>query len=182
MLDWKHAYRVAVHVARALEYAHEYPDFPIVHRNVTPTNVLRDAASKTAKLGDLMLAKALEGTMAKQITQPGQILGDLSYLSPESTRGAGLDGRSDLYGLGATCYALLTGRPPFQGATPQEKISRIRQTEPERPTKYQMSIPGQFEGVVMKLLAKDPADRYQTATELLKELARVGRFSGVNVE
>jgi serine/threonine protein kinase len=180
MLDWKHAFRVAVHVGRALEYAHEQS---IIHRNVTPTNILRDAASKTAKLGDLMLAKALEGAMAKQITQPGQILGDVTYSSPESTRGpAGVDGRSDLYGLGATCYALLTGRPPFQGATLVEKISRIRQTEPEKPTKYQLAIPGQFEGVVMKLLAKDPGDRYQTATELLKELTRIGRFSGVNVE
>jgi serine/threonine-protein kinase len=180
MLDWKNAYRVAVQIARALEYAHGQS---IIHRNVTPTNILRDATNKVAKLGDLMLAKALEGTMAKQITRPGEIVGDITYMSPERTRGTSeLDGRSDLYGLGATCYALLTGRPPFGGTTLVEKISRIRQTEPEKPRKYQMSIPGQFEGVVLKLLAKNPAERYQSATELLEELTRIGRFNGVTVE
>jgi serine/threonine protein kinase len=180
MLDWRHAFRVAVHVGRALEYAHEQS---IIHRNVTPTNILIDATNKVAKLGDLMLAKALEGALAKQITRPGEIVGDVAYMSPERTRGTeGLDGRSDLYGLGATVYALLTGRPPFGGATLVEKISRIRQTAPEKPTKFQMSIPTQFEAVVLKLLAKDPSSRYQTATDLLKELTRVGRFSGVTVE
>lgn len=180
MLDWKHAFRTAVDVGRALEYAHAQS---IIHRNVTPTNILRDATTKSSKLGDLMLAKALEGTMAKQITRPGEIIGDVTYMSPERTRGTDeLDGRSDLYGLGATCYALLTGRPPFGGASLVEKISRIRQSEPEKPTKFQMAIPGQFEGVVLKLLAKNPGDRYQTATDLLKELTRIGRFSGVAVE
>ncbi len=180
MLDWRHAFRAAVHIARALDYAHGQS---IIHRNVTPTNILLDATNKMAKLGDLMLAKALEGSMARQITRPGEIIGDVAYMSPERTRGTeGLDGRSDLYGLGATVYALLTGRPPFGGSTLVEKISRIRQTEPEKPTRYQMSIPGQFEAVVLKLLAKDPNARYQSAADLLRELARVGRFSGVTVE
>jgi serine/threonine-protein kinase len=166
MLDWRKTFRTAVHIGRALEYAHEQS---IIHRNVTPTNILLDATNKMAKLGDLTLAKALEGTMAKQITRPGEIVGDVAYMAPERTRGTeNLDGRSDLYGLGATVYALLTGRPPFGGATLVEKISRIRQTAPEKPTKFQMSIPSQFEAVVLKLLAKSPGDRYQTATELLK--------------
>jgi hypothetical protein len=180
MLDWRNAFRTCVHIARALEYAH---DQSIIHRNVTPTNILIDATNKVNKLGDLLLAKALEGTMAKQITKPGEILGDVSYMSPERTRGTtDLDGRSDLYGLGATAYALLTGRPPLGGATLVEKISRIRQTEPEKPTKFQMSIPSAFEAIVMKLLAKDPANRYQTAGDLLKEVTRVGKFNGVTVE
>ena len=84
MLDWKHAFRAAVHVGRALEYAHGEG---IVHRNVTPTNILRDATSKTVKLGDLMLAKALEGTASEQITRPGELVGDVEYMSPERTRG-----------------------------------------------------------------------------------------------
>jgi serine/threonine-protein kinase len=177
MIDWRHAFRVGVDVANALEYASENS---IIHRNVTPTNILRDATTKSCKLGDLMLAKALEGVLNKQITRPGEILGDINYMSPERTRGMeGVDGRSDLYGLGATLYALLTGRPPCVGATLVEKITMIRQTEPEKPTKFQMSIPSQFEGVVLRLLAKRPEDRYQTATELLKELKRVGKFSGM---
>jgi hypothetical protein len=177
MLDWKNAYKAAVHVARALEYAHGQS---ILHRNVTPTNILLEATSKTVKLGDLTLAKAMEGILAKQITRPGEIIGDVAYMSPERTRGtADLDARADLYGLGATLYALLTGRPPFTGATVVEKITRIRQMTPEKPTKYQLSIPTEFEGIVMKLLAKKPDDRFQGASELLRDLTRVGRFTGV---
>lgn len=176
MLDWRYGYQVAVHVARALDYAHEQS---IIHRNVTPTNILRDAPTKSIKLGDLMLAKALEGTLAQQITKPGEIVGDIAYMAPERTRGlTEVDGRSDLYGLGATVYALLTGRPPFEGKSLVEKVTRIRQTEPEKPTKYQMSIPSRFEGVVLKLLAKRPEDRFQTAADLLKELERLGKAQG----
>jgi serine/threonine protein kinase len=179
MLDWRYGFKVAVHIARALAYAHGEH---VIHRNVTPKNILLEAPTKMAKLGDLMLAKALEGSLAQQITRPGEILGDVAYMSPERTRGTtGLDGRSDLYGLGATVYALLTGRPPFQGSTLVEKITRIRQEEPAKPTKYQMSIPHPFESVVMKLLAKLPENRYQNAEDLLKDLDRIARTKGITV-
>jgi serine/threonine protein kinase len=179
MLDWRYAFKVAVQVGRALAYAHEQQ---IVHRNVTPKNILLETPSKTAKLGDLMKAKAMEGVLAKQITRPGELVGDLTYMSPERTRGTTeVDVRSDLYGLGATTYALLTGRPPLTGATLVEKISKIRTEVPVKPTKYQMSIPSGFEGIVLKLLAKRPEDRYQSAAELLKELERVGKLNGVTV-
>jgi serine/threonine protein kinase len=130
-------------------------------------------------LGDLMLAKALEGTNARQITRPGELLGDVTYMSPERTRGEGeVDGRSDLYGLGATVYALVTGRPPFTGGSLPEMIQKIRMQEPEKPSKYQLAIPPMFQGAVLKLLAKRPDERFQTAKDLLAELERVGRFSG----
>jgi serine/threonine protein kinase len=177
MLDWKQAFRAAVQVGRALAYAHEQG---IVHRNVTPTNILLEAATKEVKLGDLMLAKALEGTATEQITRPGELVGDVAYMSPERTRGTTeVDARSDLYGLGATVFALLTGHAPCDGKTLIEKVTRIRQVVPDKPTKFQMSIPPMFEGVVMKLLAKEPKDRYQTAADLVKELERVGKFNGV---
>jgi serine/threonine protein kinase len=179
MLDWRHGFRVAVHVARALEYAHGKQ---IIHRNITPKNILLEAATKTVKLGDLMLAKALEGSMAKQITRPGEIIGDVAYMSPERTRGmAEVDGRSDIYGLGATVYALLTGRPPFEGSSLIEKITKIRQAEPTKPTKYQLSIPHRFELCVMKMLAKRPEDRHQTASVLLKELNAIGKIQNITV-
>ncbi len=179
MLDWKYGYRVAVHIARALDYAHAQS---IVHRNVTPQNILLRTADKTALLGDLMLAKALEGTMAQQITKPGELVGDIGYMSPERTRGAGeVDGRSDLYGLGATVYALIAGRPPFGSGTMIEMVTRIRNTEPEKPKKYQMAVPDMFQGTVMRLLAKRPDERFQTAKELLSDLERVGKFAGVSV-
>jgi serine/threonine protein kinase len=179
MLDWRYGYKVAVHIARALDYAH---DQSIIHRNVTPTNILLEAPTKVFKLGDLTLAKAMEGVLAQQITRPGELVGEVAYMSPERTRGtADLDGRSDLYGLGATVYALLTGRPPFSGSTLVEKVTRIRTAEPEKPTKFQMSIPSRFEGLVLRLLAKDPDDRPQSAHELLTELEKIGRLQGVSV-
>jgi serine/threonine-protein kinase len=177
MLDWKYAFRVAVHVGRALDYAHGKG---IIHRNVDPANVLMQSADKVVKLGDLMLAKALEGTLALNVTRPGELLGDSNYLSPERTRGQtdGIDGRSDLFSLGATCYALLTGKPPFAGTTLVDTITKIRNAEPTKPTTFQMGIPGQFEGVILKLLAKSPEQRFQTAGELVKELERIGRYNG----
>jgi serine/threonine protein kinase len=179
MLDWKNAFKVAVQVGRALEYAHGQD---IIHRNVMPTNILREATTRDVKLGDLTLAKALEGSLAQQITRPGEIVGDLAYMSPERTRGVtDVDHRSDLYGLGATLYALLTGRPPFQGTTMVEKITRIRQDEPVKPTKFQLSIPHPFEGLVLKLLTKNPEDRYQSATAMLKELDRIARNHSVTL-
>jgi serine/threonine protein kinase len=177
MLDWRHAYRAAVHVGRALAYAHEHG---IVHRNVTPTNILRDATNEVVKLGDLMLAKALEETGSRQITRPGELVGDVAYMSPERTRGeTAVDLRSDLYGLGATVYALLTGRAPGEGKTLVEKVTRIRQILPEKPSAFQPSIPPRFDGVVMRLLAKHPNDRYQTAEQAVKELDRIGMLHGL---
>src|SRR5262245_4044582 len=179
MLDWRYAFRVAAQIGQALAYAHGQK---IIHRNVTPKNIMMEATSKSAKPGDLMKAKALEGILAQQIARPGELIGDVAYMSPERTRGAtDIDGRADIYGLGATVYALLTGRPPFEGATLVEKISRIRKDEPVKPTKFQLSIPSQFEGAVLKMLAKRPEDRYQTADDLIAELTRIGKFQGVKV-
>src|SRR5262249_14777990 len=127
MLDWRQALRVAVHIARALEYAH---GLNIIHRNITPQNIIIQAVDKTAQLGDLSRARARGGTLAEQITRPGEIVGDLRYMSPERTRGTSdVDGRSDIYSLGATVYALLTGRPPFEGGDLREMITKIRTAE-----------------------------------------------------
>jgi len=180
MLDWKYAFRVGVHIGRALEYAHNQG---IIHRGVTPPNILLRSADKQALLGDLMLAKALEGTNAKQVTRPGELVGDVTYMSPERTRGTGegVDGRSDLFSLAATMYALLTGKPPFAGSTLVETITRIRNAEPLKPTTFQMGIPGLFETTILKMLAKRPEDRYQTAGEVVRELERIGKYNGVTV-
>jgi serine/threonine protein kinase len=180
MLDWRYALRVALHVGRALEFAHERQ---IVHRDITPRNILIQEVDKVAKLGDLMLAKALEGTPAEQITRPGELIGDVRYMSPERARGSSgtVDGRSDLYSLGATLYHVLTGRPPLEGDGLVDTLAKIRQAEPVRPTKYQLAIPAQFEGTVLRLLAKRPEDRYQSATDLLKDLEWVAKLQGVQV-
>jgi serine/threonine protein kinase len=179
MLDWKKALRIAADVARALEYAH---GLSIIHRNLTPQNVLLAKSPETAKLGDLMLAKAQEGSLAQQITKPGELLGDVRYMSPERTGATTtVDGRSDIYSLGALIYALLTGRPPFEGTTLVETITKIRQAEPVPPKKFQLSIPDAMEGIVLKMLAKRPDDRFQSAADLLKNLERAGKYQGVKI-
>jgi serine/threonine protein kinase len=179
MLDWRHALRVAIHVARALDFAQEHA---IIHRNITPTNILVRSSDKLTKLGDLLLAKALEGTLAEQITRPGELVGDVSYMSPERTRGSvEVDGRSDIYSLGATVYALLTRRPPCEGGSLLETITKIRQAEPVPPKKFQLSIPDLFAGTVMRMLAKRPDERFQKPADLLADLERVAKYQGVSV-
>jgi serine/threonine protein kinase len=180
MLDWQDAFRVAVHIGRALECATENK---IIHRNVTPQNILRRAKDKVTKLGDLMLAKALEGSLAKQVTQPGQLIGDVPYMSPERTRqDPNTDGRSDIYELGATLYALLTGRPPFEENSLPVLIKKIREAEPEKPKTFHLAIPDRFQDVVMRMLAKRPDDRYRTASALIEELRRVGTYQRIDID
>ncbi len=178
MLDWKKVWRVAVDVGLALQKGYEQK---VVHRNVTPTNIIRRQSDEMCLLGDFMLAKALEGTLAQQVTQPGEILGELAYLAPERTRAdAEIDTRSDIFGLGATCYALLTGRPPAAGASMTDIIQSIRNIEPEPPKKFQLSVDDLFQAVVMKMLAKDPGQRFETPAHLVKELLRVGKFNNLD--
>lgn len=179
MLDWRYALTVAVHIARALEAAHERR---IIHRNVAPENILIRRSDDAAKLGDLMLAKALDGALARQVTRPGELVGDLAYMAPERTREDGtIDTRSDLYGLGATVYALLTGRPPFEAASPSEKVRLIRTAEPVKPKRYQLGVPDLFQDAVLKLLAKRREDRFQTPGDLARDLVRIARFQGMTL-
>ncbi|MCH2201972.1 MAG: serine/threonine-protein kinase [Fuerstiella sp.] len=179
MLDWDYAYRVAVHTARALEAAFEHQ---IVHRNIKPENILMRSSDQVVKLGDMMLAKAFEGHLAKQITLPGQLIGDLSYISPEATvDSTATDGRSDIYSLGVTCYALLTGRPPFEARSLPAMLDKMQNDVPQSPKKYQLSINDLFAGCVMKMLEKRPEDRHQSPTALLKDLDLIGKSANLVV-
>src|SRR5262249_25644507 len=102
---WLLALRVAVHLSRGLHFAHQQR---IVHRNITPPNILVRDSDNLTKLGVLMLAKALEGPLATPLTRTGELLGELEYVSPERTYGnSRVDARSDIYSLGAAVYALL---------------------------------------------------------------------------
>lgn len=180
MLDWKEVWHTTIDIAQALNTAHENK---IVHRNVTPKNILRRDSDKACLLGDLMLAKALEGTLAQDVTSPGQILGELNYLAPERTRGdSEIDTRSDLYGLGATCYALLTGRPPVSGSSMVDVIKNVREQKPEPPKKFQLSVNELFQDLIMTLIEKDPDARVQTPAKLISELLRIGKFNGLQAK
>jgi serine/threonine protein kinase len=170
---------VALHVGRALEYAHQRR---VLHRNLTPQNVLIRTGDHLVKLGDLMLAKALEGRLAANLTPQGELLGDLNYMAPEQTVGPQeADERSDIYSLGALVYALLTGRPPFEGGSLKETLKQIRTAKPARPRQFQLSIPERFEGTVLTMLAKKPENRFQSAGELLEDLERMARFQNVEI-
>jgi serine/threonine-protein kinase len=178
-LGWRRPLVIAAQVARALELA---ASLHVIHRNVKPENILIRRADGVAKLGDLMLAKAQEGMAARAVTRPGEIVGDLNYMAPERTRdGATVDARSDIYGLGATLYALLTGRPPFAGKTLVETVQKIRNGDLVPPRNYQSAVPELFERIVLKMLARDPADRYLTATALLKDIEALARTEEVNL-
>jgi pSer/pThr/pTyr-binding forkhead associated (FHA) protein len=177
MLEWRFALLVGVHIAQALEAAHEKH---IIHRNVAPESILIRTQDKVAKLGDMMLAKALEGVKAKQITRPGELVGDLAYMAPERTKSdVEVDTRADIYGLGATLYALLTGKPPFEGKTLVETIAQIRQSDPVPPKKFQLSIPDKFQDAVMVMLAKRPELRYQTPAQAARALEQVAKYQGM---
>ena len=178
MMDWKEVWSVAVDIARALQAGFEHK---IIHRNVTPKNIIRRKGDRVCLLGDFMLAKAMEGTLAQQLTSPGQILGDIPYLAPEHTKAdANVDTRSDLYGLGATCYALLTGRAPVAGDTMTEMISNARDVMPDPPKKFQLSVDDLFQDVVLKLLAKNPDNRFATPADLMQDLLKIGKFNNLD--
>jgi len=179
ILPWEEVWRAAVHVTRALQVGYRHH---IIHRNLTPTNIIRRQQDKVCKLGDFTFAKALEGTLAFDVTSPGQIIGDLQYLPPERLTDAEVDTRGDMYGLGATCYALLTGRPPVNGKSVIDITTSIRSEVPKPPKEYQLYMPDLFQDIVLKLLKKDPNRRYNTPDELLRELEVVGQASKLETD
>jgi serine/threonine protein kinase len=172
MVDWQHALRVAVHLARGLEYLHKHQ---IVHRNVLPVNVLISKSDKATKLGAVMKARPI-GAPPEPGPGPTETLRDLAFMPPERIRGnAPGDNRSDIYSLGATVYNLLTGKPPFDGKTMPDVIAKLLQSEPTRPREFQMTMPEAFEAIVLRMMARRPEDRYQLATDVLADVERVTR-------
>jgi serine/threonine protein kinase len=179
MLDWRFTLRIAVGLARGLQFAHQNQ---IIHRNITPQNTLLRERDKQPLLGDLMLAKALEGALAVNLTRTGEVLGDIRYMSPERLAGSqNIDARSDIYSLGALIYALLTGHAPFEGETTTDTIRLIYKSDLLPPKKFQMSIATAFEGVVMTMLARYPEKRYQSADRIVTDLENVAKFQAVEI-
>ena len=153
-----------------------------IQRNVSPESILVRKQDKLAKLGDMMRAKPLEGIKAKPITRPGEPVGNVAYRAPEHTRSdVEVSTRADIYGLGATLYALLTGKPPFEGKSLVETIAQIRQADPVPPKKFQLSIPDPLQDAVMVMLAKRPEMRYQTPAEAARALERIAKFQGMSI-
>ena len=159
--------RLGIQAAEALEHAHDYG---VVHRDIKPANVLVDAHGH-AWITDFGLAQFQTDV---GLTQTGDLLGTLRYMSPEQAGGsrALLDHRTDVYSLGATLYELLTLRPLFDGADRQTLLRQILHDEPPAPRSLRKSIPIELETIVLKALAKTPSERYATARELADDLGR----------
>jgi serine/threonine-protein kinase len=171
-VKWRRALRVGVHIALALECLR---DHRLVHGNVTPKNILVPVADDDPiMLNDVALFKGLEGSVLQGKTLEAKLLAELPYLSPEhGDPEAVLDDLSDQYGLGAVLYALLTGRPPFEGASPEEVLEKVREAPPARPKDYQPGIPDGLQAVVMRMLSKRPEERYLGPGPLLADLERI---------
>jgi serine/threonine protein kinase len=173
MLDWRFALSVGMQIAHALEATHEKH---VVHRNVSPEHILIRKKDHVAKLGDTIRAKAFEPANAAQNSRPGELGGDAAYIAPERTRcDVEIDSRADVYGLGATLYALLTGKPPFEGKTTLELINHIRHDTPPPPRRFQDSIPEKFQDAVMLMLSKRPELRYQTPAQAARAFEQLAK-------
>lgn len=159
--------RLMEQAADALEYAHQQG---IIHRDIKPANLLVDK-QRHLWITDFGLAHLHD---EQNLTRTGELLGTILYASPEQVSGQRvlIDQRTDLYSLGATFYELLTLRPVFSGSTRHALLQQVLSDEPVRPRAVDHNIPPELETIVLKLLSKTPADRYDSAQELVEDLRR----------
>src|ERR1700730_875635 len=148
-------------VLRALDYSHRNG---IVHRDIKPANVMV-TRSGDIKVMDFGIARAMSDAQAT-MTQTAQVIGTAQYLSPEQARGERVDARSDLYSAGCLLYELLTGRPPFTGDSPVAIAYQHVREAPVPPSRIDPEGAAGADAIVLKAMAKSPADRYQTAGDL----------------
>jgi hypothetical protein len=162
------ALEVALQIAEALRAAHKKG---IIHRDIKPRNILI-TDSGDVKVTDFGIARAADATTTSHL---GDILGTAKYMSPEQAMGEPVGPASDLYSLGVVIYEMLTGRVPFEADTPVDISAKHAGELPPRPREVNPEVPEGMDALVMKLLSRDPADRYGSAAELIEELRR-GRY------
>jgi hypothetical protein len=150
------------HIAQALDYAHSQG---IIHRDIKPANIMVTASGQP-KIADFGIAKV----SLAEITLPGHVVGTPAYMSPEQLNGKPVDGRSDLFSLGVIAYWLLTGIKPFDGATLTEICVQVATKEPAPPSQVAQGINADFDYVLSRALAKDPAMRYSRCSEFAADL------------
>jgi eukaryotic-like serine/threonine-protein kinase len=155
-------------VLDALSYSHKAG---IVHRDIKPANVMLGPGGGV-KVMDFGIARAVADTSAT-MTQTAAVIGTAQYLSPEQARGETVDARSDLYSAGCLLYELLVGRPPFVGDSPVSVAYQHVREAPVPPSQLDPEITPEIDAVVLKALAKDPADRYQSASEMKADISRL---------
>ena len=168
LLSWVEVAAVARTIATAVHAAHEKG---FVHRDLKPANVLF-TGDGVLKVSDFGLAKEIGEESGW--TRTGDVIGSPSYMAPEQLAGkrAEVGPPSDVYAIGAVLYELLTGKPPFQGATTMETLLQVRERDPENPSAVRPKIPSELEAICLKCLEKDPRQRYASAIEVAEELRR----------
>ena len=166
-MESKRAIEVIADACQALNFSHQHG---IIHRDVKPANIM---ISKTGavKVMDFGIARALAD--ANSVTQTAAVIGTAQYLSPEQARGEKVDARSDVYSLGCVLYEVLTGEPPFVGDSPVAVAYQHVREDPVPPSQRHADISPELDAVVLKSLAKNPDNRYQTAAEMRADLVRV---------
>ena len=162
-LSWKWAVNIAIQIASALEMAHKNN---IIHRDIKPHNIMI-TEDGVAKVTDFGIAKAVSNST---ITAFGTTLGSVHYFSPEHARGGYTDSKSDLYSLGVVMYEMVTGKVPFDADTPVSIALKHMQEEPVPPIKVNKEIPFAVNQIILKAMKKDPNERYQNASEMIKDL------------
>ena len=161
-LNWKETLHFAIQIAKALEHAHGRS---IVHRDIKPHNVMV-LKNGSVKVTDFGIARV----MSKSNTLTKEALGSVHYISPEQAKGGWVDNRSDLYSLSVVMYEMMTGRPPYDGESPVAvAIKHINGGAP-MPSTFNPNIPAGLEQIIMKGMALDAKDRYNSATEMLQDM------------
>jgi serine/threonine protein kinase/tetratricopeptide (TPR) repeat protein len=166
LMDPDEALRIAVQIARGLGEAHEKG---IVHRDIKPSNIMM-TSKEQVKIMDFGLAKLI-GT--REITEGESMPGTIAYMSPEQTRGEGVDHRTDIWSLGVVLYEMLTGRRPFKGDYYQAVVYSILNEEPEPVNRVRPDLPPGLGKIIVRALAKDTDRRYQNTAQLIADLQRV---------
>jgi serine/threonine-protein kinase len=160
---------IAMDVCQALEAAHARG---VIHRDIKPGNIMLNPRGEV-KVTDFGIARVT--TTADTVAQTAAILGTASYLSPEQAQGQPVDARSDLYSLGCVVYEMVTGRPPFLGDSPVAVASKQVLEQPVPPSKLNSDVTPDLDAVILRALAKNPANRYQSAEEMRADLERARR-------
>jgi len=173
--------RIIAHIARALAYAHDLVDeqgrhVELIHRDIAPSNILV-ADNGAVKLIDFGVAKS---TLAHVNTAVGEVIGKLGYVAPEYLRTGKVDVRADIYSLGVIAYELLTGKRLFAVET-LEDAEAVRYVELQPPSTLNEQLPSDLDPIILKMLAPDPAKRWQTATELQTEIEEFIDISGLAI-
>ncbi|PSL55368.1 serine/threonine-protein kinase [Saccharothrix carnea] len=167
-LSGKRAMEVMADVSAALDFSHRHG---IVHRDVKPANVMI-TRSGAVKVMDFGIARAVHDGQAA-VTQTAAVIGTAQYLSPEQARGEAVDGRSDVYASGCVLFELLTGEPPFTGDSPVAVAYQHVREDPKPPSALNPKVTPALDAIVLKAMAKGPANRYQSAAEMRADLVRV---------